>query len=102
MKAFFQKLKQNKKMRAALIIIPVVIVFFVCAGIVISQSADINRLEKQQEAYSRQLDEQKENNDELQGVLESDDKDSYIEQKAREKGYVKPGEEAFYDVAGSN
>lgn len=102
MKALWQKLKQNKKLRTTVIVIAVAAVFFGCAGFVISQSADISRLGKQKEAYSKQLDEQNAQNDELQGVLESDNKDAYIEQKAREKGYVKPGEEVFYDVAGSN
>ncbi len=102
MKVFFQKLKQNKKLQRTVIIVLVAAVFFGCAGFVISQSADISRLGKQKEAYSNQLDEQNAENDELQGVLESDNKDSYIEQKAREKGYVKPDEEVFYDVAGSN
>lgn len=102
MKAFFQKLKQNKKLQRTVIIVLVAAVFFGCAGFVISQSADISRLGKQKEAYSNQLDRQNAENDELQGVLESDNKDSYIEQKAREKGYVKPDEEVFYDVAGSN
>lgn len=102
MKAFFRKLKENKKLQRTVIIVLVLAVFFGCAGFVISQSADISRLGKQKEAYSRQLEEQKAENDELQGVLESDDKDSFIEQKAHEKGYVKPDEEVFYDVAGSN
>ncbi len=102
MKAFFKKLKQNKKFKKTIILIAVAAIFFGCAGFVISQSADISRLGKQKEAYSRQLDEQNAENDELQGVLESDNKDDYIEKKAREKGYVKPDEEVFYDVAGSN
>lgn len=102
MKAFFQKLRQNKKLQRTVIIVLVAAVFFGCAGFVISQSADISRLGKQKEAYSKQLEEQQAENEELQGVLESDNKDSYIEQKAREKGYVKPDEEVFYDVAGSN
>lgn len=102
MKALWQKLKQNKKLRTTIIAVFVAVVFFCCAGFIISQSADISRLGREKEAYSKQLEEQNAENDELQGVLESDDKDSYIEQKAREKGYVKPDEDVFYDAVGSN
>ena len=35
-------------------------------------------------------------------IDDSDNKDEYIEQKAREKGYVKSDEIVFYDVSGSN
>ena len=38
-------------------------------------------------------------NDRLNEVLESEDKNDYIEQKAREKGYVKSGETVFYDIS---
>ena len=100
MKTFFLNLKNNKKMRLTVIVIAVAIVFFVCAGIVVTQGADINRLKKQQAAYSQQLEQQQADNDELQGIVESDNKDAYIEKKAREKGYVKSDEEVFYDVSG--
>ena len=33
--------------------------------------------------------------------MDSDDRDAYIEQKAREKGYVKSDEIVFYDISGS-
>lgn len=102
MKAFFQKIKQNKKMRALMIAIPLVVLFFVCGGIIVSQVADISRLQKQESAYSEQLAAQQKENDSLQAILDSDDKDSYIEKKAREKGYVKSDEVVFYDIAGSN
>ncbi len=100
MKTFFLNLKNNKKMRLTVIVIAVAVVFFVCAGIVVTQGADINRLKKQQAAYSQQLEQQQADNDELQGIVESDNKDAYIEKKAREKGYVKSDEEVFYDVSG--
>ena len=52
---------------------------------VVNQNADISRLEKQ--------------NKELQAVLDNEDKDDYIEKKAREKGYVKSDEIVFYDIS---
>jgi len=34
-------------------------------------------------------------------VVGADNKDDYIEQKAREKGYVKGDEIVFYDISGT-
>lgn len=102
MNALFKKTKENKKMRALAVIIPLVVLFFVCGSIVVSQVADINRLKKQDAAYAAQLEAQENENDALEAILDSDDKDSYIEKKAREKGYVKSDEIVFYDISGSN
>ena len=44
-------------------------------------------------------DAQQEENKELQAVLDNEDKDDYIEKKAREKGYVKSDEIVFYDIS---
>ena len=38
-------------------------------------------------------------NDKIRAILSSDNKDEYIEQKAREKGYAKEGEIVFYDIS---
>lgn len=102
MNALFQKIKENGKMRALAIIVPLVVLFFVCGGIIVSQVADISRLQKQDAAYTAELKAQEKENAELEAILESDDKDSYIEKKAREKGYVKSDEIVFYDISGSN
>lgn len=102
MNALFQKIKENGKMRALAIIIPLVVLFFVCGGIIVSQVTDINRLQKKDAAYAAELEAKQKENEELEAILESEDKDSYIEQKAREKGYVKSDEIVFYDISGSN
>ncbi len=102
MKELLQTLKQNKRFKFLAVVIPLVVMFFVCSSVVIAQSADINRLKKQETAYAAQLAAQQQENDKLVAILESEDKDSYIEQKAREKGYVKSDEVVFYDIAGSN
>lgn len=73
---------------------------FVFFGVTtVNQKADISRLEKQKAELSTQYEEQLEDNKELQAVLDSEDKDDYIEQKAREKGYVKSDETVFYDIS---
>ena len=40
-------------------------------------------------------------NDEIKAIVNSDNKDDYIEQKAREKGYAKEGETVYYDISSS-
>ena len=66
---------------------------------VVNQNADICRLEKQKAEIGAKYDAQQEENKELQAVLDNEDKDDYIEKKAREKGYVKSDEIVFYDIS---
>ncbi len=101
MKKIVDLLNKNKKLRLSIIAVVLVIMFFACSGIIVSQAADISRLKNQEAAYTQQLNEQKEENARLEEILDSDDRDSYIEQKAREKGYVKSDEIVFYDISGS-
>lgn len=61
----------------------------------------VTYLKQQKAEYSEQLDLQNEQNEKLSVMLESDNRDEYIEQKAREKGYVKSNEIVFYDVSSS-
>lgn len=68
---------------------------------VVTQSQDISRLKNQKAEYSAKYDAQKKSNKELQAILNSKDKDGYIEQKAREKGYVRSDEIVFYDISAS-
>lgn len=90
--------KKNIFKIAAAALLVAVFVFFGTS--IISQSADINRLEKQKEQINAKYEQQIEENEKLQAVLDSEDKDDYIEQKAREKGYVKSDEIVFYDISG--
>ena len=101
MKKAINLLFKNKKIRVSVVSVALAILFFACSGFIISQVADINRLKNQQSAYTQQLNNQIAENEELEEILDSDDRDDYIEQKAREKGYVKSGEIVFYDVSGS-
>ena len=98
----FLNLKQNKKFRASLIVGVLLLIFFYCGGVIVAQSADLSHLKKQKDAIEQQLEEQKKENEELDAILQSEDKDDYMEQKARENGYVKSNEIVFYDISGSN
>ena len=102
MKKTFQNLIQNKKAKIILVAGIILGVFFYCCSIIIGRIADISRLSSQKAAYAQELEEQKKENEELDAILESEDKDEYMEQKAREKGYVKSDEIVFYDISGSN
>lgn len=97
-----QNLKQNKKLKISLIIGILLIIFFYCGGVIVAQSADLSRLANQKASYEQQLAEQKQENEELDAILHSDNKDDYMEQKARENGYVKSNEIVYYDISGSN
>ncbi|MBQ7740903.1 MAG: septum formation initiator family protein [Eubacterium sp.] len=65
----------------------------------INNAADISRLKAQSVKYDKEYAQQVEDNDKIKAILNSKDKDAYIEQKAREKGYVKEGEIVFYDIS---
>ena len=47
--------------------------------------------------YEKQIDD----NEKVRAILNSKNKDEYIEQKAREKGYAKEGEIVFYNISSS-
>lgn len=68
---------------------------------VINNAADINRLKAQSAECQAQYEQQISDNEKIKAILNSDSKDEYIEQKAREKGYVKSGETVFYDISSS-
>lgn len=97
-KAFFSE----KKNIPVVVIIAGLVVLFAFFGItMVNQGADISRMERQRDELALKVETQQQTNDELQAVLDSDDKDAYIEQKAREKGYVKSNEIVFYDISAS-
>ena len=89
----------KKRILNALAVVLLVFVFVFFGYTIVDQRADISRLENKKQEISMQYAAQERENKELQAVLDSDDRDSYIEQKAREKGYVKSDEVVFYDIS---
>ena len=65
-----------------------------CLNFVIRLNAKAAECDAQ---YQQQIKE----NDEIKAIVNSDNKDDYIEQKAREKGYAKEGETVYYDISSS-
>lgn len=101
-----KKLLKNKeisKSKLAKIIASFFVVILVayCAFTFASNYADISRLNAHAKDCDVTLSEQVKENDKIKAILDSDNKDEYIEQKAREKGYVKSGETVFYDISSS-
>ena len=92
----------EKKNIPTVVITLILVAVFVFFGVsVVNQNADISRLEVQKQELTAELEEQNQANEELEAVLENENKDDYIEQKAREKGYVKSDEIVFYDISSS-
>lgn len=97
-----QKQKQKKKTKGSkksfFLILGIVLILGSMAITIVSTQLKIRERKKvrdeKQQAYESQIHQ----NDRLQAVLDSDDKSSYLEQKAREQGFVMPGEKVFYDV----
>lgn len=95
-------MKISKKKLISILVAAFLAALFVFFGAsVVNQSADINRLRNQKAEINAAYEQQVEDNKELQAVLDNEDKDEYIEQKAREKGYVKSDEIVFYDISSS-
>ncbi|MBR1762139.1 MAG: septum formation initiator family protein [Eubacterium sp.] len=70
-----------------------------CSYTLINNYSDISRLKAQAAELETQYSVQLKENEKIKAILNSDNKDEYIEQKAREKGYVKDGEIVFYDIS---
>ncbi len=72
-----------------------------CSVLLINNYADIAKLNSISAKASLEYEQQIEENEKVKAVLDSENKDEYIEQKAREKGYAKDGETVFYDISSS-
>ncbi len=97
-----KSLKLNKKAVIRLAVMALVALLAVyCAFTLLSNYSDISRLKAQAADVNAQYEQQVNENDKVKAILSSDNKDEYIEQKAREKGYAKEGEIVFYDISSS-
>ena len=73
---------------------------YLVAGLVFNQ-VDIAAKQKELQDLENQLEQQRQQNDELERVLESGSAQEIIERVARDKlGYAKPNERVFIDVTG--
>ncbi|MCQ2468286.1 MAG: septum formation initiator family protein [Ruminococcus sp.] len=73
-------------------------VFVGCTVLLFATESDCHEKEEQIAVIQTKLDKYEADNDELQRVLESDDKNAYMEKIAREEyHYAYPDEHRFYD-----
>ena len=73
---------------------------YLVAGLVFNQ-VDIAAKQKELQDLENQLEQQRQQNDELERVLESGSDQEIIERVARDTlGYAKPNERVFIDVTG--
>ncbi len=94
--------KLNKKNAIRMSVMALVAVLAVyCTFTLLSNYSDISRLKTQAAKVNAQYEQQINENEKIRAILSSDNKDEYIEQKAREKGYAKEGEIVFYDISSS-
>ena len=92
------KIKSKKNIIIGFVIAVAVAIVGYCSVCLIS---NISRLKAESAELNTKYEQQIDENEKVKSVLESDNKDEYIEQKAREKGYVKDGEVVFYDISSS-
>ena len=71
-----------------------------CSLLIVTTEKDCAEKEKELSKLQSQIDAYKEENTELQRVLESDDISPYMEKVAvEERGYAYPDERRFYDTS---
>ena len=101
MKAKNNKIKSKKSVIVGFVIAIILALAVYCGACLISNTADIARLKNESQELNTKYQQQLDENKKVKSILESDNKDEYIEQKAREKGYVKDGEVVYYDISSS-
>lgn len=100
MKKLFASEKVSKsKIKKFVIGFLLIALFAYCAFTLVSNYSDISRLNATAKENDTEYSEQVKDNDQIKAILDSENKDEYIEQKAREKGYVKNGETVYYDIS---
>ena len=95
--------RQARKLRPTQLLLRAGLVFaagYLAVGLVLNQ-VDIAAKQQELQDLTDQVEQQREQNDELNRVLESGSDLEIIERVARDKlGYAKPNERVFIDVTG--
>ncbi len=78
-----------------------ILVALYCSVVLVGNYSDISKLKAQAADANVRYEQQIDENEKIKAVLNSKNKDRYIEKKAREKGYAKDGETVFYDISSS-
>ena len=101
MKAKSNKIKSKKNVVIGFVVAIIVALVGYCSFCLITNAADISRLKTESQELNTKYQQQLDENTQVKSILNSGDKDEYIQQKAREKGYVKDGGVVYYDISSS-
>ena len=95
------KSKAKKQRSVSFILIVVIVAFVVYFAVsLVSSAKEIQSKQAEVDELQAQCNEQLAENEELQDVIDSGDKDEYIQQVARVKyGYIMPGDRVYQDIA---
>lgn len=95
MKAETIKKRKYSVLLTALLLL--LVIYFVAT--LIGLRSDIKAQAAENERLSEQIEAQSAENDELEALITSEDKDAYIERRAREDyDYADPNERVYYDT----
>lgn len=101
MKVSMDKSVNKKQVRNIIIAIIAVLLIGFCVVKIFINTSDIAKLNAKNQELSQKYEEQLEENEKLKQIVNSDNKDEYIKDKAREEGYAEEGETQFYNIEGS-
>ncbi len=95
-----KKSKKSKRRHSFLLTVCFISLAIVFVISLISIKKEIDSGKEEVNQLQSKCDEENEANKELQSIVDSGDKDEYIEKVAREKyGYIKPGDRVYKDIA---
>ena len=93
------KVKKQRSFSFILLVIVVAVVVYFAVSLV-SSAKEIQSKQAEVDALQAECAEQLAENEELEEVINSGDKDEYIRHVAREKyGYIMPGDRVYQDIA---
>ncbi len=95
------KSKVNKKRSFSFFLLVIIIAATVYFAVsLVSSAKEIQAMRAEVSELESERDRQLAENDELQDIIDSGDKDEYIQKVAREKyGYIMPGDRVYQDIA---
>lgn len=95
-----QKINKKKIRNIIIFIVAFALVGF-CIVKTLMNTTDIARSNATKEQLSQTLSQQNAENEKLKEIVNSDNKDEYIKEKSKEKGYTEEGETVYYDSSDS-
>ncbi len=95
-----KKAKKSKRKHSFILTVCFISLAVVFVISLFSIKKEIDERTAEKEKMQEMCDEENSANEELQSIVDSGNKDEYVEKVAREKyGYIKPGDIVYQDVA---